>query len=272
MARVLILSSFVAARRVGGGAQALALARLGVEPVLVPTVLYGRHPGLGPPGGNPVADETFEAMLAGIEAQGLFRSLDAVITGHFSSADQVAIAAQTAARVRAAAPAARIIVDPIMGDTDTGLYVREPVAEAIAGELVPIADVVASNAWELARLSGHDFGDLAGAAAAARQLGKPTLVSSVRAEGKIGAAYVAGAGAWVALHPEVPTAPRGTGDFLTVVFVASLLSGKTSSESLALSVSALADAVEQAKGADELPLEAFPTRLSASPHVPSRRL
>ena len=30
-------------------------AAYGVDPVLVPTVLFGRHPGKGPPGGGPVA-------------------------------------------------------------------------------------------------------------------------------------------------------------------------------------------------------------------------
>ena len=84
MARVLILSSYVAASRVGGGAQALALARLGIEPILVPTVLFGRHPGHGPPGGAAIEPEVFEAMLGGVEAQGLFGGgLDAAITGHF---------------------------------------------------------------------------------------------------------------------------------------------------------------------------------------------
>lgn len=104
MARVLILSSHVAASRVGGGAQALALARLGIEPILVPTVLLGRHPGHGPPGGAAVDAETFEAVIGGVEAQGLFAKLDAVITGHFSSPEQVAIAAETLGRVKNRCP------------------------------------------------------------------------------------------------------------------------------------------------------------------------
>src|SRR5580700_11257255 len=129
MARVLILSSFVASSRVGGGAQALALARLGIEPILVPTVLFGRHPGFGPPGGAAVAPETFAAMIGGIEAQGMFARLDAVITGHFSTPEQVEIASAALVRIRLAAPKARLIVDPIMGD-DGRLYVKEAVAEA----------------------------------------------------------------------------------------------------------------------------------------------
>ena len=54
MPLALILSSHVAASRVGGSAQALALAQFKIDSIVVPTVLYGRHPGWGPPGGAPV--------------------------------------------------------------------------------------------------------------------------------------------------------------------------------------------------------------------------
>src|SRR5580704_643274 len=108
MSRVLILSSYVASSRVGGGAQALALARLGIEPILIPTVLFGRHPGHGPPGGGPVDAATFEAMIGGVAAHGDFARLDAVITGYFSSPEQVAAAADALDRVKAAAPSARL--------------------------------------------------------------------------------------------------------------------------------------------------------------------
>ncbi len=272
MPRVLILSSFVAASRVGGGAQALALARLGIEPILVPTVLFGRHPGHGPPGGAAVEPEVFEAMLSGVEAQGLFGCLDAVITGHFSSAEQVAIAAEALARVKRASPDCRVIVDPIMGDTDKGLYVRAPVAEAIAAELVPGADLIAPNAWELARLSARDVNDVASAVAAARSLGRPTLVSSLADEHAIGVAYVDAREAWLALHPRRDTAPKGTGDLLTAAFAASLAHGSAAREALEIAVGVVAEAAEGASNLDELPIEALPTALAASPRVTLRQI
>src|SRR5580704_2199913 len=116
MARVLILSSHVASSRVGGGAQALALARLGIEPILAPTVLLGRHPGWGPPGGGPVAAETMQAMLDAIAYQGLYAQIDAVVTGYFSRADQVTVAFRALSGIRAANPSVLTIVDPVMGD------------------------------------------------------------------------------------------------------------------------------------------------------------
>jgi len=272
MARVLILSSYVAASRVGGGAQAAALARLGIEPILVPTVLFGRHPGLGRPGGGAIEPEVFEAMLGGVEAQGLFADLDVAITGHFSSAEQVAVAAEALTRVKRASPAVRLIVDPIMGDADKGLYVREPVAEALATELVPDADILAPNAWELARLSGRVVDDPASALAAARALGRPTLVSSLTTGPAIGVAYIEAQGAWLAEHARRRAAPKGTGDLLTVIFAAALAEGRAPAQALELAVGAVAEAVEDAAALDELPISALPTVLAASPRVTLRRL
>jgi pyridoxine kinase len=267
MARVLILSSFVASSRVGGGAQALALARLGIEPILVPTVLFGRHPGYGAPGGAAVADETFEAMIGGVEAQGLFSGLDAVITGHFSSAGQVATAAEALARVRSASPAASLIVDPIMGDVDKGLYVRDAVAEALAAELVPMADLVSPNAWELGRLTGRETSDPVSALAAARSLGRAVVVSSVMTGGRTGALYADATDAWLASHDAAPTAPKGTGDLLTALFVAALIGGMSPAEALGVAVGGVAEAVAEAGGGDELPIAALPTELRPSPRV-----
>ena len=272
MPRVLILSSFVAASRVGGGAQALALARLGIEPILVPTVLFGRHPGHGAPGGQAVEPEIFQTILDGVEAQGAFASLDAVITGHFSSAEHVAIAVEALARVPAASPGARVVVDPIMGDADKGLYVRVPVAEALAAELVPDADYLAPNAWELARLSGRPVSDPASSLAAARALGRPTLVSSLAVEAGIGVAYIDAGEAWLAVHARRRTAPKGTGDLLTAIFVAALVQGRPPHEALELAVGAVAEAVEDAAAFDELPISALPTTLTASPRVTLKRI
>jgi pyridoxine kinase len=235
MSRVLILSSHVAASPVGGSAQVVVLARRGIETILAPTVLFGRHPGLGAPGGGPVPADTFAGMLRGVAASGAFRQIDAVIAGYFANADQIAAAANTIDAVRAASPAARIVVDPIMGDHPRGLYVAEAVARAVADVLVPRADLLAPNAWELARLA-------AGATSLdrARALGRPVLVSSLDVGGDIGVLYVDQAEAWLASHRRLESAPNGTGDRLTAHFAARLIEGLPPDEALRGAVEALA--------------------------------
>jgi pyridoxine kinase len=247
--------------------QAMALSRLGMEPILVPTVQFGRHPGWGAPGGKPVEPETMAAMLQGIERQGVFGRLDAVITGYFASVDQVVIAARTLGTVRAASPGVRLVVDPVMGDAGKGLYVREDVAKAIAADLVPRADLIAPNAWELARLSGLPVDDVETAVKAARTLGAAVLVSSVPAGDQIGVVYVDTRGALLATHPRARHAPNGTGDLLTALFTTARIKGQPPRKALAAAVGGLAEAVAAAGEAQELPIESLPARLSASKRV-----
>jgi pyridoxine kinase len=270
MPTVVILSSYVAASRVGGMAQALALAALGIEPVLAPTVLFGRHPGRGAPGGGVVANEAFEGVLTGLEADGVFGRADAVITGYFASAEQVRAAAGAIDAVRAVGRA-RIIVDPIMGDAGR-LYVSEAVAEALATELVPRADLITPNAWELERLSGSPVSDPQSAARAAQSLGKAALVSSVSYGEQIGVVFADADRAWLASHSRVARAPNGTGDLLTALFAAALLTGAPADQALARAVGGVADAVAEAEN-DELPIIASGARLGhASPRVRLERV
>jgi pyridoxine kinase len=259
MPLALIISSYVAASRVGGIAQALTLAALGVEPVVVPTVLFGRHPGRGAPGGGAVAIEIFDGVLAGIEADGVLARAEVIITGYFANADQVRSAARTLDAARAARPGVKIIVDPIMGDAGR-LYVAEAVAEAIAAELIPRADLIAPNAWELERLSGLPVSDPASALRAARSLGKPVLVSSIPCGDAIGVIYADDAEAWLATHARAATAPHGTGDLLTALFAAALIEGLDAREALDRAVGGVAEAVLAAE-ADELPIVALRARL-----------
>ena len=243
MSPVLIISSHVAASRVGGGAQAAALAGLGVETILAPTVLFGRHPGLGAPGGSPVPQDIFEGVLSGVEAAGAFETLGAVVAGYFATPEQVVAAVKAIDRIRAVNRSAWIVVDPIMGDAGSGLYVGEAVALALAHDLVPRADLIAPNAWELERLSGLVVAGPASAMAAAACLGRPTLVSSLDAGADIGVLYTDDRQAWLACHHRMAQAPKGTGDLLTALFVAAALEGAPIEVARETAVAAVAEVV-----------------------------
>jgi pyridoxine kinase len=281
MPTALILSSHVAGSRVGGSAQALALVQFKIDPIVVPTVLYGRHPGWGAPGGAMVPVEAFEGMLDGIEANGLFGLTDLVLSGYYASVEQVRAAGRAIDAVRAAprdGAAARkpiIVVDPTMGDAGKGLYVPPEVASAIAEVLIPLADLVCPNAWELQRLTGAETRDPVSAMRAARLLGKPVLVSSVHRGNEIGVVYADKKEAWLAAHAKSESAPSGTGDLLTALYAASLLGGQTVSYGLARAVGGLAETITSANiwASPELPIVAMGSRImQASPTVRIERL
>lgn len=238
MPLVLVISSYVAASRVGGGIAPYVLGPMKVDPVHVPTCLFGRHPGWGSPGGGAVTADMMRQMLEGVAANNLFGLMDAVVTGHFSAPEQVAVACDAIDRIRATPrgqshayfPAKpMIIVDPVMGDEAPGLYIKQETASALTADLVPRADILAPNLWEFARLVGVDIGSLATAedvAREARRQGRRWLISSVPSPQGIGVLYV---DPDVALFAETTRiagkVPNGTGDMLTLRFTGGLVSG-----------------------------------------------
>jgi pyridoxine kinase len=269
----LVISSFVAASRIGGAAQQYVLAAHRIDPVLAPTAMFGRSPAMGAQG-QPTTPEALRRMLADIEADAVFGMVDLVITGHFSLPEQVEIAADLLGRVRAgAARSPVVVVDPILGDAPKGLYVKPEVAEAIAARLVPIADWITPNLWELGRLSGTEVSDARGAAEAVRRLGRPALVTSVPGgPGEIGLLLCEGAAATLFAHRRAGQAPNGTGDLVTASFGAGLVEGLTPLQAAERAARAAAEAVEaaQALQSADLPLVAIADRL-ANPAAEVRR-
>jgi pyridoxine kinase len=279
---VIAISSYVAASRVGGGIAPYVLAPLKVDPVLAPTCLFGRHPGHGPPGGGAVTADMLAGVLEGVEASGLFPLCDGVLTGWFASPEQVRVAARTIDRIRAAprrgiSGRCFVLVDPVMGDQDKGLYVRPDVADAVVRELVPRADLVGPNLWETGRLGvsalaadakPQDIVSAVRAAMAAGPSGQTWLVSSVRAGDRIGAVYVEAAKAWFAHAPlRGGAVPNGVGDLLKLAFIGRLVGDVSPASALALSVGACAAVIDRALewAAPELPLAACQDILRDAP-------
>jgi pyridoxine kinase len=269
MPLALVLSSFVAASRIGGGAQQYVLAAHKIDPVLAPTVMFGRSPAKGGVG-EVTAPDVLARMLADIEADAIFGLVDLVVTGHFSLPEQVEIAAGVLERVRAAnrdgayADRPVVVVDPIMGDAPKGLYVNPHVAEILVRRLVPQADWITPNLWELGRLSGREVTTAAQARDAARAVGRPALVTSVPAgEGEIGLLFVTEDEAVLFAHPQVERMPNGTGDLVTASFGAGLVEGLPPVQAAERAARAAAETVQATLDwcAPELPIVALADRL-----------
>ena len=270
MPLALIISSFVAASRIGGVAQQYVLAAHKIDPVLAPTVMFGRSPARGAKG-EVTTPEVLARMLGDIEADALFGLVDLFLTGHFSLPEQVEIAAGVMERVRTAnrtgAFAAKpiMLVDPIMGDEPKGLYVKPEVAQAIAEQLVPLADYITPNLWELGRLTGREIHTAAEACAAARSLGVPALITSAPARpGEIGLIYVDADQAMLYAHPKVPGIPNGTGDLVAAGFGSALVEGLAplaAAERAARAAAEITKAAEQWRSA-ELPIVALATQVA----------
>ncbi|MBI1237482.1 MAG: DUF429 domain-containing protein [Alphaproteobacteria bacterium] len=247
MTRVLILSSHVAASRVGGRVAVSALEARGIDTVFVPTVLLGRHPGHGAPGGGAVPADQFGSMLEGVAAQGLFGQFDAVLTGYFASVEQVEIAAAAIEEIRTASPHPLIVIDPIIGDGGA-LYVPEAVAAAIRDLLLPLADIITPNTFELGWLSREPVTDLRSARNAALHLGRPALISSIPDGDNLAVLYADDGENWIRKHKTVEDVPNGTGDLLAAEFLASRLVQDSNEAALNRAIRRTLDTILKTKG------------------------
>lgn len=243
------IQSQVIGARVGNSVAAFAMERLGVRVLQAPTVILGRRPDLGAPGGGAVPADLLGAMLDGFAASAALNEIDAVLTGYLGESAHVAPILDIVQRVKAANPHAVFVCDPVLGD-DGKIYVNDELADAMLHGLVPHADWLAPNAFELGLMTGKSIDNLESARDAARRFGKPVLVSSIRTAIGIGNLYAAPGADWFCETARLPRAPKGTGDLLTALFVARRVRGETAPVSLEAATGAVYDIIVRSLAAE----------------------
>lgn len=264
---VLSIQSEVVYGHVGQGAARFALQRLGHEVWAVPSVQLSSHAGRPAVAGEPVPADLMARLIGGLEAGGWLGQCDGVLSGYLGQADQASVVADAVRAVRRANPAAIYCLDPVFGDAGRA-YAGRGVAEAMARHLLPLADIVTPNAFELASLSSVPVRDLGEALAAARRLARPVvLATSVPDGGRIGTLAVTAREAWFASTPQLEGVPHGAGDLLAALFVGHRLKGLPVKEALSRAAAPVFHLLRQSVqgGLDEMPLIAEQDRLVAPP-------
>ena len=276
--RFLSLQSHVAYGYVGNRAATFPLQRLGHEVWAVNTVEFSNHTGYGAWRGRTAPADQVADIVHGIEALGMLAKCDALLTGYVGDAALADVVLDTARKVRAANPKAVWCCDPVLGDSDTGIYVKSGIDVFFRDRALPAADLIAPNHFELEHLVGRKVGTLAEALAAARSLLKgprlALITSLIRADapaGQIEMLAVTKDAAWRIATPLIafPIMPNGTGDAVAALFTAHWLQGGDivgALEKAAASIYAVLEAT-QAMGERELQLVAAQDKLVA----PARR-
>ena len=163
---VLSIQSHVAYGHVGNASAVFPMQRLGVEVWPVHTVQFSNHTGYGAWRGEVFAAETIRDVVRGVGERGALARCDAVLSGYMGSAAIGEAILEAVAAVRAENPAALYCCDPVLGDTDEGVYVRPGITEFMRERAVPAADILTPNQFELDLLTGLPSGTLAQARAA----------------------------------------------------------------------------------------------------------
>lgn len=249
--QVLTISSQVAAGPVGNSAIVPALLALGVTPIALSTIILSNHPGHGRPEGLAMPAEKLASMLKRLIELGFLGDDVVVLTGYFVHEEQIAALAP----IIAGLPKSFYLCDPILGDTHKGLYVAEAVARGIRDKLVPLADALIPNVFELGWLAGHTVTDRASALAAASVFpGKSVLATSLPEGSGLTTALIERGRLHAVARPKLDQVPQGTGDLLSGLLAARLAQGHTLKDSLGLAVAAVEHVIAKSLGTASLDL------------------
>jgi pyridoxine kinase len=257
MATIVCISSQVARGHVGASAQRFVLERLGHEVWVLPTIVLSNHPEHARFSGQATDPKVLSDMVESLDANGWLDQVAVVVSGYMPSEAHVTSTLGALDRVRAHVPKALHLCDPIMGDDPGGLYVDAAAAYAIQTRLVPTADIVTPNRFELEKMAGRDIKDANDALAGARSLKiQRVLATSIPEPGNntLVNLLVAGERAWVCRVPKRADAPHGVGDAMAALYLAQLLAGKRDSEALGSATAGIEAMLDASAGADELKL------------------
>ncbi len=273
---VLSIQSSVAYGHVGNSAATFPLMRMGVEVYPVLTVHYSNSTVYGSWYGPVHKASEVADIVKGIDEREALAGVDAVLTGYQGSEEMGEAILGAVALVRSRNPRAIYCCDPVMGDVGRGFYVAPGIPEFLRDKVIPAADIVAPNQFELDFLTGRESLTLADLLAAADELratgpGTVLVTSAVTDEGgddTISMLAVADE-AYLVTTPRFQRSFTGSGDLTAATFVAALIGGADLASALERTGGVVYSvlAITEASGKRELQLVAAQDELVDPSHT-----
>lgn len=264
---VISIQSQVAWGHVGNSAAAYPMRACGVEVVEAPTTLLSNHPHYPTMRGRLLEPDLVAEILAGLVERGVHERAAVVLSGFMGRAETASAVAAFVRQAKAANPRLVYACDPVMGDADLGFFADDAVRAAFAAELVPLADVVLPNAFELGALSGIPITGTEAVVEAKAALGHPAVVATsvpVRDRpDRLTTVTASDKGCTAIEVARLPVRPAGTGGFLSGLTVARLALGLELEAAVARAVAGVAAALVQTSGEPwaEMPITAALDRI-----------
>ena len=261
--KILSIQSAVAYGHVGNSAAVFPLQRIGVEVLPVYTVTFSNHSGYGSWRGPMIDPADVRDVISGIEDRGVFPQVDVVLSGYQGSEGIADVIIDAVARVKAANPDAIYACDPVMGNAKSGCFVAPAIPVLLRERVVPAADIITPNQFELGFLtetSPDTLESTLDAVDAVRATGPRTvLVTSVerpdREDGTIEMLVADDAGAWIVETPRLPMKANGSGDVTAALFTAHYRRTGDAADALARTTSSVWDLLDRTLASGERELQ-----------------
>lgn len=263
MTTILSIQSHVAYGHVGNSAAVFPLQRLGVEVWSVPTVVFSNHTGYGTWRGPLLPATDVAAVITGIGERGAFAEVDAVLSGYQGGPEIGGVVLDAVAQVRASNPEAIYACDPVMGNAKSGCFVDPAIPVLLREKVVPQADLITPNQFELGFLTDtepHTVEETLASVEKVRTMGPSmVLVTSVERpdapEDTIEMMACTPSGSWIVRTPRLPMKANGSGDVTASLFTGHLLSTGAADVALARTASSVFDLLRLTLGSGRRELQ-----------------
>ncbi len=264
---ILTIQSHVAYGYVGNCAAVFPLQLMGFSPIVINTVQFSNHTNHKTTRGMVFSEEHIRDVILGIRERGLMAKCEGLLSGYLGDASVGQIVLDLANEIKSANPNAIWCCDPVLGDTDSGIFVRPGIPEFMKENFLNgLADLTTPNQFELELLSGQKLKSRNHAVDVARELFiskgcKYVFVTSLLTQdvppGHIETLAITKDSAWsvrTAFLPQNPT-PKGQGDVFAAVAFGTLLKTSDPKKALESAVSTLFALVQTSPiGSLDLPL------------------
>ncbi|AJI79514.1 pyridoxal kinase PdxY [Corynebacterium singulare] len=260
---ILSIQSHVAYGHVGNSAAVFPLQRAGHEVWPIHTVNFSNHTGYGDWGGPMIPAEDVTAIVDGIEKRGAFPRIDAILSGYQGGPDIAGAIVDAVNRIKAVNPKALYACDPVMGNAKSGCFVSDDIPPLLRDKVVPVADIITPNQFELGYLTDSSVTTLEETLAAvkkAQDIGpKTVLVTSVQRpdtkEDEIEMLAVDGERAYLVATPKLPVKRNGSGDVTAALFTGHYTETSDAKEALKRTASSVYDLLHTTYEADAQELQ-----------------
>lgn len=265
---VISIQSQVVHGHVGNSAAAYAMQAEGVNVAAVPTTLLSNHPRYPTLRGRVLETELVADLLRGVEERGLVDEAAVLVTGYLGSPGNAAASADFAERALTRNSKLVYVCDPVIGD-DGRVYVADGILDVVRHRLLPAANLITPNQFELELLSGTTISDAQGLRAACAALAGQRRIDVVATgctladtpAGQVETILCADGQLSRFATPRLPIRPSGTGDLLTALIAAHLAKGRVMDAAVRLAVETVFAVLvrTQEAGTAEMRLVPLPT-------------
>ncbi|CAF0990495.1 unnamed protein product [Adineta steineri] len=145
--RVLSIQSHVVHGFVGNRCAAFILQLYGFEVDIINSVHFSNHTGYKTVKGSRLTADELRSIFQGLLANELLE-YDYILTGYMGSGELLHVVAEHIRLIKSKSPHIKYICDPVIGD-DNKLYVDQSCIEIYKNEILPLADIITPNDFEI---------------------------------------------------------------------------------------------------------------------------